>query len=404
MSKTIVLFLSMLLMVIWIISNLYAIGITPGRTSINFEPNLHKKISFSILNSEHKEMSVVLSIRGNLSKYVTLNQTSVDFTASEESKSLSYEVNLPSSLRSPGKHRVEIIALELPKKFSETMSQNSMFMATVAVVTQLDIEVPYPNKYAEASVNVVSSPDKVVFVIPVINKGKLDIASAKARIDIYTKLNEKINTIETDSIPIKSLKREDLSAEWITTDVNPGDYFVKVTVFYDDNSINLEKSFKVGERTLEVVEIKVKNFHLGEIAKFNAIVENKWSEEIKNAYLEIKIYNNENEVMADFKSPTYNLPPLSQTEMVSYWDTAGVAEGEYDGNLKLIYEEQSLEKNINLKITEDNIEVLGLTGKVIVKRTGKSNLQTILIFVIVGLILMNIFWFIIIRKFLKNRK
>ncbi len=389
-----------LLLLIIFLKTISAIGITPGRTTINFEPGLNKEVSFSVINSEHKDMSVVFTIRGDLADYIALDQAYAEFSSEEELKSFSYTIKLPQKFEKPGKYEAEIMVLEMPKDIE---MEGATVGATVGVVTQLYIYVPYPNKYAEAEVNVVESGGKTIFLIPVINRGKLDIVNAKATIDIYSGTEEKVATIESGSESILSLERKELVAEW-ERDVNPGRYKAVVTLRYDNEVTTILKEFNVGEMFLEILEIIVRDFQLGEIAKFNALVENKWSSDLKEVYLNILVYNNEGETMADFKSPTYDISGLSKSEMVAYWDTGGVHKGTYDGKLILKYGEKSTDRNIQMKITDNSIEVVGLTGHVIVKGGGTFSLQNILIIAVVFLIIVNIVWFVIIKKIMKRKK
>jgi len=108
--------------------------------------------------------------------------------------------------------------------------------------------------------------------------------------------------------------------------------------------------------------------------------------------------------MADFKSPTYDLDASSKAELVAYWDTAGVHEGTYDGKLILKYNDKSKERNIQLRITDSSIEVIGLTGHVVVGGKGTFNLTNILIIVIILLVLINIIWFFVIRRIMNKRR
>ncbi|MEK6918127.1 MAG: hypothetical protein AABW51_04225 [Nanoarchaeota archaeon] len=383
-----------------LISSISAIGITPGRTTLDFEPSAHHEVSFSIINSNHKDMSVVFVVRGNLSNYITLKQTYAEFSSADESKSFTYLVDLPDKFDKPGLQDGEIVALELPKNIKQ---QGTFVGATVGVASQLYVHVPYPGKYVDAEVNVIQDTGKNLFVIPIINRGKLDIVNVKAIIDIYTSLNEKVATIETDSNSLNSLERKELVAQW-GGNVNPGKYLAVVSVIYDGQTTNVEKDFAIGEKLIDLLNISVKDFRLGEIAKFNALVENKWSDQLKDVYLNILVYNNQSEVMADFKSPNYDINGLSKEEMIAYWDTGGVHQGTYDGKLILKYGESSVEKNIQLKISSDSLEIIGVTGKVIVKGKSSLNVNNLLIILVVGLVIANIVWFVLIKKLLKKRK
>jgi len=287
----------------------------------------------------------------------------------------------------------------MPKDFVEG---GTMIGSTLAVVSQLHIYVPYPNKYVDGVVNVVESHGEVVFFIPVTNRGKLDVVNVQAKIDIYSGSEEKIASIESNADSILSLERKELSARW-NANVNPGRYKAIVTLIYDEDVTTILKEFNIGEMFLEVKEIVVRDFSLGDIAKFNALVENKWSSDLKDVYLNILVYNTEGEVMADFKSPNYDIDALSQEEIIAYWDTGGVHEGTYDGKLILKYGEKSTERNIQLKITDDEIKIIGITGKVVVKGESKLNLTNILIGAVLVLIVMNVVWFVLIRKMLKKK-
>jgi len=79
--------------ILFSMQSVFSIGITPGRTTINFESNLEQEVSFSILNTEKKDMSVVFVVKGDLAEAVTLGQNYAEISASEGSKSFTYTVN-----------------------------------------------------------------------------------------------------------------------------------------------------------------------------------------------------------------------------------------------------------------------------------------------------------------------
>ena len=381
--------LFLFLMSIFILSfvpNVSSIGITPGRMSLNFEPNLEKQVSFSVLNSANKEMSVVFMVKGELAEWVTLSETYSEFSSSEESKSFSYTVNMPSKLDSPGSHLVEIVAMEAPKNIKE---KGTFVGATVAVISQLEINVPYPNKYVESELNVVESQGEIFFSVPVINRGRLDIEEIGANVDIYTISGEKIKSISTEKVSVLSGKRKELVARW-NYDVNPGRYRAVVTIEYDDEITTILDEFNIGEMFLEILDVAVRDFKLGGIAKFNTYVENKWSSDLKDVYLNIVVYNEYSEVMADFKSPTVDVDSLGKAELVAYWDTTGVREGVYDGKIVLNYGNRVTEKEIELEVSDDAIEVIGITGHVVVKEDEGIGVETILIILVVILIIVNV--------------
>jgi len=392
-----------------------ALGVSPGRTTLNFEPGFTKDISFSVINSERKATTVVFYVRGDLKDYVTLSQQSATFSAGEESKSFSYNIKLPQKIDIPGEKKTEIVILEVsPESTIKTEEGREVVVldsagvsASLSVITQLNVYVLHPGKYIESTLDIIPEDDNnVKFIIPVTSKGKLGIGNVQASIDIYTSLNEKITTINTNSIPLQSKERKEIFAEWEFDPeiVKPGKYRAVATITYDGETTYADKNFDIGSRVIEIETIEVRDFKLGEIAKFNILVNNNWNEEIKNVNVQMIIYNKEGEIMADFKSANYDIVSLGKTEIVSYWDTVGISEDEYDGKLILKYGDQIAERPIKIKVMKDNIEVVGFTGKAIFPKKRIFSLTNILVGSVILLVVINAVWlFLFLRKKKKNK-
>ncbi|MBU2562334.1 MAG: hypothetical protein KKF68_01610 [Nanoarchaeota archaeon] len=394
-----ILFILVILSLIFLFQNISAIGITPGRTTIDFSPNLQENVPFSVINSEHKNMSALLYVKGELQKYVTLNQELVSLSQIEESKNLSYKIDMPKILE-PGLHIAEIVALEIPEGAE---SEGSIIGATVAVATQLYVYVPYPGKYLEADVNLIESNpgEPTTFIMPLINRGKQDIKQVKAVIEIYYK-NELVEKIELEEFSMLAGERKELVEKW-GVNADSGKYQAKIILDYDGEEKIIQKEFNLGEVKVQIELITVNDFTLGEIAKFNILVNNKWGEEIDNVYVTMIVYGLERDILAEIKSQSYVIPSLTRTEMISYWDTDGIKKGIYEGKLILNYGEEKSERNVNVKVSNNNIEVTGITGHVITKQQGRFNLTNLLIILVVVLIMGNIIWFFVVKRLLKRK-
>lgn len=379
-----------------------SLGITPGRTTLDYEPGLETEIAFSILNNEHKNMQVLLTLQGELNDSITLFDSLVEFMPSESSKSFRYKVRLPERIaKDPGLHTAEIVALEIPK----ASAQGTYVGATLAVVSQLYVYVPCPGKCVDVDLNVLDAEQNgtATFIVPVISRGQLGIGEVRAIIDIYTSLNEKITTIETDAYPLEPGARTELSAKWFV-DVNQGDYLAKVSVFYDGESKSFEKQFAIGTKLLSIESILVNNFQLGEIAKLQILVENRWGQELKGVFANLLVYNPAGQTMADVKSATEDIPALAKKELIAYWDTVGVSEGEYDGKLMVKYGKKSSDKNLILKISENSLDITGV-GYAIRPRGGKGiNITTILLVLVIILLIVNLAWFVFFKRFIGKKK
>ena len=82
----------LLLAVIFMMSSTYALGITPGRTSVDFSPDFEKEVTFSVVNTEGKDMDIAFSVEGDLADYVNISNEVVSFSSEEGSKSFKYRL------------------------------------------------------------------------------------------------------------------------------------------------------------------------------------------------------------------------------------------------------------------------------------------------------------------------
>lgn len=387
-----------LLVGIFMIGSVFALGVTPARTTIDFEKNMKKSVGFDILNAGGGSIKIVFSVQGDLAEYISLPVKEANIEG--ESKSFTYELNLPSEL-SPGLHTGEIFALQLP---SGSTSEGSQLLATLAVITQVHLYVPYPGKYANAKMYIYGANigENVKFVIPVVSAGEFDLSSVRANVDVFNKMGEKIDSFNIDSIKINSGEKRELTYDW-EADVLVGEYLAKAAIIYDDGTINLEETFSVGSRELELQEISVGGFSLGEIAKLEMLIENKWSEVISGVYIETLIKDAEGDVVSTFQSAAQNIGAMEKKSFDAYWDTAGVREGSYDAEVSIKYGDKTSENNLKFEVSENELVIIGLGYVISTKGGEESNtLVIVLVVVIVLMVLINFLWFFMLRKKLKS--
>lgn len=385
-----------LLIGIFLFGNVLALGISPARTTLDFEKNMKKSVSFDVLNAGGSDINIVFSAQGDLAEYISLPIKESKILGSEKSKRFSYDLNFPAELE-PGLHTGEVFALQLP---GDGGSEGSQILATLAVVTQVHLYVPYPGKYANAKMYIYSANvgEDVKFVIPVVSAGEFDLSSVRANVDVYNKMGEKVTSFNTDSTDVKSGAKKELVYNW-KADVPIGEYVAKAAVVYDDGTINLEEKFSVGSKELELQDISVSGFSLGEIAKLEMLVENKWSESISDAHIETKIKDSDGDVVSSFESAAQDVEALSKKSFVSYWDTAGVNKGNYDAEVTINYGDKESKKNLKFEVSENELVVIGL-GYVISAEGegGTDTVVIVLIVVIIFLVLINLLWFFLLRK------
>ena len=107
--------------------------------------------------------------------------------------------------------------------------------------------------------------------------------------------------------------------------------------------------------------------------------------------------------MADVKSSSETIPALTKKELIAYWDTVGIKEGEYNGKLMVKYGEKSSDKNLILKVAQNSLDVVGV-GYAIRSSGGKgTDLSFILIVVIVLLLVVNLAWFVFFKRMMAKK-
>jgi hypothetical protein len=377
---------------------------TPAQTYLEYSPGQSTNHQIEIINSDGIEFSAVVVVDGELNQSISLSEVAMEFNPSIKNKNLDFTLNMPSGLK-PGTHSAEITVLAVP---SEKKSKGAYVNAVVGLKHKILVEVPHPGKYAEAQMHINPSEQEIAFIIPVINQGQQNIAHANAIIEVYSPLNEKIVSLNTNDLEILSGDTRELSAIWDITGITSGRYLAVATVVYDEETINLENQFSVGGQILNLKSVDVKDFELGGIAKFEFLVESSLNEIIPGTYIEMEVLNKKGESIVTFKSANYDINPSESKLLVAFWDTEGIQKGTYDARALIKFREQSIQNDFELEVSDDEINVVGI-GYVI--REGKGSVSSNSLVIILGtavgiLVVLNLIWFLVLRKKLsgKNNK
>ncbi len=377
-----------------------AIGVTPGRTTIDFEPGLEKTVTFTILNDEHKAFNAYIYVEGGLSDYITIDQYSMDFTESDESKSFTYRVNLPEKLDPPGDHWGRIVVLELPGGLSGSTGKMQI-TGTVAVVQQLRVKVPFPGKYAQLylTVDEAEPGETVRFYVKIDNMGKEDIENAVADIEIVGPNNEQIASLEAGPVSVPSMEKGKLVADW-KADVRPGEYHAVAVVRHGEEITRLGKNFQVGSMFMDVLDVTVKDFRLGGIAKFDILAESEWNKPISGIYADMTVKDDKGRTISNFKSASADVEAYGTTHLYAYWDTEGVQEGEYGTRLALHYSGLSTEREMVTHVSLGGIrtDIVGISVGAVTAEEAAGMEQYTIIALLAILVAMNFGWFLYRRK------
>ena len=382
-------------------TTIFGIGISPARKVVHFEPGLDTTITQKVFNNQNRDMKVVIYARGELQEYITFTEDLLLVSSSEEKRDFSYRLKLPDDIGKPGLHSSEIVVMELPGSFDE--NEQSSVAAVGSVVGELYVRVPFPDKYAEAKLVVESAGanNPVRFVMPIFNYGSQRIVKAKATVEIQGATYEQIGLVETNEVGIEIGKEGKLVATWSKQDLNPGVYHAKATVEYDGNSFVLEENFRVGDLSIEIIDLKADKFRLGTISAIDMYLQNKWNNDIKEIYAVMTVTDEEGTDYSQEKTSTIDLPALGKGKLTAYWDTRDIPAGFYDLSIELHYEGKTTTRIINANINIDSFKTeFSPVGQVVVGQASQ-NRNTMLYLLILVLIAVNVGWFV---YFMRKKK
>jgi len=374
--------------------NVLSIGIAPARKILDYNPSQVEEVTLKIINNEHKDFKALITIRGELENLTTIRNNLVTIAASEDIKEFKFNIRMPSTPGKPGVRTSDVVALEVSEG-----GDGSTVNAVGAVISELGIRFPFPDKYIESELVIpgVSLTEPVTFIMPVYNYGKEDIDSIKARIEIFGATYEKIAELESDIMSLKVREEGKIKALW-KHDVNPGTYKAVASIIYDGKVLKLEKTFHIGVSEIEIEGINVPKFTLGEIAQFDIMVENKWNERIDDVYADITISDKAKNIEGQSRTATIDIEPFTKGVLNAYWNTKNVEVGPYDVLVKLYYNNKKTEKLFEIDVNLDSIRTTDIAARVIDVERGTMRRDSIIMIALIFLVLINIGWFVYMRK------
>lgn len=375
---------------ILLIGTVNALGITPARTAINFEPNLEKEIVLTVINSEKKASEISIVVDGPLKDYIKINETKFKFNLGESERLISYKIKLPEGLDSFGAHGTDILINELP----EDTKGELVIGALISVVSEVNVFVPYPEKYADVAFNIYTEEGKAKLHLLVRNFGEeeFDLNSTI----IITKDGQEVLRKDYNLGRIKKFGLGEVLEEFKG---ESGDYEAKVIVSYGE-IIEESKSFSL-ENIVEAVGIAVnEEFSLGEIAKFTILLENKENKAVKDVVARLILKDNAGKTISDEISLGLVLEPNSQGVVRLFWDTTGLNVGKYTGVLTLGYNGKVIERPVVIELFNDKIEAkFGITGFAVVNNEKPKTDKVVLIpLLIIVILVINIVWYVIYKR------
>jgi len=343
MKKRAIIFFTLIILIN--LSFISALGIGPGKQTVDYEPGLELTYSFKVYADEGQEVEIYAT--GEFADLVKFDKKSLigngHFTIT---------IKLPDKIEKPGDHNILIGVKE------KIIKGGTAVGTAVDIRTPIAVKVPYPGKYAEISLitNNANVGIPIEFKVKVASMGQEPIL-AKTSIDIYS-AEEKIQTLDLGNRVIANQEEETFIGILETTTYKPGPYRAIANVDYQEGKAKEEKGFKIGHLFVEIGNYTKEMVKEG-IKPFKIEVQSAWNDPIENVHGEVYILKN-NKNITNFLTPSTNLKPWEKKTLQGYIDTGVLSLGTYDLKIKLNYKGNSTIAEGKLKVKEKSSYTLYL--------------------------------------------
>jgi len=329
----------------WILlaGNAMSLGISSD-ISITFSPNFKNSYQLCVKNSQNNEFPVVLNVEGPISEFITLQKYEY-VLAPKEIKCQSYTIELPEDLDLYGSTTTKIWV----KQISST--NGGAFKVLSNIHQKVKLFVPYPDKYVEIKTTAedVNINEPVMITIQATNYGIQRVMKANARLDIYgaDDYTNYVSSLYTSTKSIESMETVEYIKSFETIGLVPGYYKANVNFFYDSDEILDTEIFKIG-----VLFVKINNYTTtavtGKINPYHIDIESRWNNEISEVYGIVEFEGIQKPIL----TRTISLAPWEKTTFKNYIDLTGVLPGQYNGKIRISFDNETNEKDVILNVLE----------------------------------------------------
>ncbi len=276
--------------------------------------------------------------------------------------------------------------------------------ATVAVIAEIVVRVPYPGKYAEGKMFISDAEDMnkpTLFVMMVYNYGEEAISKVNAHVDLISPTGELVGAADSNSRSIMAKEEGRLNVT-IPKNMRSGSYTAKALIQYDGKTILIEQAFDIGRFVIELSDVNVDHFKLGDVAKFDISLFNNWNKQIDAVYSEVIITDDDGQEMTRFKTAAVDIPAEQIEILEGYWYTEGVMPGYYNIKFIVHYDGKITQKTKRILVDTNKIEFMGGIGHATTQTSsgfsGTNLMMVLILAVVVLLISMNMVWFYFLSK------
>ena len=210
----------------------YAVGINPGLTNANYNPNSKVEGAYNIYNNKDAPVTVLLTTKGDLTNYLTIPEDRVTIPANSI-HATSFSLLMPENL-APGKYDTRI-------HIAETGGESFLAFAVEYVII---VDVPYQGKHLTLSLVIGGqSTDNLIISAGATNDGSEAVQSSQISVSITDASGNEVfsGTGDTGGVNVKQFVSKLFQAD--KTNWPESTYTVRIDLLYDGVTASTSESF-----------------------------------------------------------------------------------------------------------------------------------------------------------------
>jgi len=363
---------------LFLVSNVYALGVIPAKTKIEFKPDVEQTYKIKVVNDEKVKKTVQLYVDGPLADYVELERKVLSFADGEEIKYVPFKVKLPPDLTG---------VIESYIIIEESVHLGKGLAGKVRLKHKLIVNAKEKDVYVSFDVERISTEKSELKVNIKSNVEKTLVAKTIFKVSDFS---DNLLYSDTKQDVVEPFSFKSLSTLVSTQEVMPGEYTAIASTDYGLGEVELAKRLIIGKPKVKINYVD-RYLVSGKINKISLDVESLWNGPLKNVYIQLNIVR-KGSVIKTARTESFDLAPLEQRNVIAYVDLTDVPEGSYELDLSIY-----ANKNLVSKYLES--VKLFLSEEAASKAEAKNELMYILIGILVGMaIVISFFLGRIVRK------
>ncbi|MBI4150511.1 hypothetical protein HY492_00115 [Candidatus Woesearchaeota archaeon] len=294
-----------------------AIGISPAKVELTFEPNKEYRLSFSTSGAE----TITTYLKGDLAPYAELQ----DAAQGTGPRGFDVVLRIPEDISPPGQRILLVGAIENPP-------EGSTVAARAAIQAPVSLFVPYPGVYLETrfSAPTVNVDEPVNFSVYVINRGRDTTTFTTTIVVIDESTNQTVALLDAAPTTITGSEETYVKLGWDTQGQKPGPYRAELTLSYAGQTLKRSETFRIGTQFIRITDF-TRDATVGVINPFEVKVQSEWNTAFKDIFAEVTING------TTFKTPTIDLGPWNNGVLQGYWDATRLSAGTYPVDVVVRY-------------------------------------------------------------------